>query len=474
MLTRWTLENFKPFLGPLDLPIRPVTVFAGLNSSGKSSLLQAILMVAQTMRHPSRDRALVLNGSLVQLGSVAKVRNDRARTPGIAVGFEVDFRAQPKTRYIGKPKVISAWARALPSATVDEGPESTSLVFGEGRYHVAYADQAPLLSVALRALSPEERAAVLLADDDDGPFNASALAQHEDAAGSSGYGPALWAEMMHFIPVRLRPRNNSGRATPDSFSVEQYFSTSIRYIGPLRAAPQAAKGFAPSDEPDDVGPSGEYAAACFDANKDRKLRFYDPHQGAVIVDTLAAALDLWARYLGVGHHIATEDGGQAGVFWNVQTSQEGAARPLHYVGVGVSQVLPVLVAGLLAPPGTTLLMEQPELHLHARAQARLGDFFYGLARCGKQCIVETHSDCLIKQLRYHLVADAPESREQIAVYFVEQDAAGEARATPIEIGESGAILNWPDGFCDEAIKQEDDIVRASVKARARRPDGKSG
>jgi predicted ATPase len=115
-----------------------------------------------------------------------------------------------------------------------------------------------------------------------------------------------------------------------------------------------------------------------------------------------------------------------------------------------------------------MLIEQPELHLHARAQARLGDFFLGLTRVGKQCIIETHSDCLVNQLRLHMVKDGPSARENIAIYFVEQDERGDARFVPVEISATGNIVNWPDGFFDESLHQEDRITREAVLARANR------
>lgn len=74
MLTRWILENFKPIRDRVDLPLAPLTVLAGLNSSGKSSLLQSILLVAQTLSNQRVDEPLVLNGHFVRLGA----RNRRA------------------------------------------------------------------------------------------------------------------------------------------------------------------------------------------------------------------------------------------------------------------------------------------------------------------------------------------------------------------------------------------------------------
>jgi predicted ATPase len=179
-------------------------------------------------------------------------------------------------------------------------------------------------------------------------------------------------------------------------------------------------------------------------------------------------MDVWLRHLGVADHVSTREAASPNVSWMVRSSAAQAREhALPAVGVGVSQVLPILVAGLLAPEGTILIMEQPELHLHERPQARLGDFFYGLTRVGKQVFVETHSAVLINQLRYLMVKRGPEAREAIAIYFVEQDEQGDARFDPIRIGKGGAVENWPDGFFDESFRQEDRITEEGLRNRGK-------
>lgn len=160
--------------------------------------------------------------------------------------------------------------------------------------------------------------------------------------------------------------------------------------------------------------------------------------------------------------------GQSGVSWQVVHMKGHKALPLTAVGVGVSQVLPILVMGLLAPSNTLLLVEQPELHLHPNVQARLGDFFMGLAKCDKQCLIETHSENLVSQLRYHIVQASEQEKSDCLIYFVDQDNQGAARFNPIEISPQGNILNWPDGFFDETMLQEDRITAVSLKKRAKK------
>lgn len=233
--------------------------------------------------------------------------------------------------------------------------------------------------------------------------------------------------------------------------ITQFFTSKIRYLGPLRADPQSAQRFAPSSELDDVGAKGEYAAAVYDANHQARIRWYNPLSEKVEHGTLRAALNTWVGYLGVASEIKIQMAGQSGVSWQVVHMEGRKPLPLTAVGVGVSQILPILVMGLLAPSDSLLLVEQPELHLHPAVQARLGDFFMGLAKCDKQCLIETHSENLVNQLRLHTVRSGGQEHSDCLIYFVDQDDKGAAKFHPIEISPQGNILNWPDGFFDETM-----------------------
>jgi predicted ATPase len=123
--------------------------------------------------------------------------------------------------------------------------------------------------------------------------------------------------------------------------------------------------------------------------------------------------------------------------------------------------------GLLAPSDTLLIVEQPELHLHPSVQACLGDFFVGLSKCKKQCLIETHSENLVSQLRYHIVQAGGQDKSDCMIYFVDQDEQGAAKFESIEISARGNIMNWPSGFFDETMHQEDKITAASIRRRAK-------
>src|ERR1019366_5707984 len=137
--------------------------------------------------------------------------------------------------------------------------------------------------------------------------------------------------------------------------------------------------------------------------------------------TREAAVTDWLLYLGVAESVVTVDKGKLGHELKVVPPGLTQAHDLTHVGVGVSQVLPILVMCLLADPDTTLVFEQPELHLHPRVQTLLGAFFLSMGVLGKQCVLETHSEYLINRLRFRAAAETKsEFAKAMKMYFVEK------------------------------------------------------
>jgi len=126
-------------------------------------------------------------------------------------------------------------------------------------------------------------------------------------------------------------------------------------------------------------------------------------------------------------------------------------RSLAQVGFGLSQLWPILVAGLASRPGDLVIIETPEAHLHPGAQHRVAEFFVELARHGRQVIVETHSE--------HVVAAsslAVKRREiapaDLALSFFSQ-TKGRTRIQRIDVDLSGRRLASPEGFFDQAAQE---------------------
>ena len=138
------------------------------------------------------------------------------------------------------------------------------------------------------------------------------------------------------------------------------------------------------------------------------------------------------------------------------------------VGVGVSQVLPVILLCLLAEPGTLVILEQPELHLHPKLQQDLADFLLACTRAGRQLVIETHSEHLVNRLRYRIAADeTDETHGLIRLVFAENEGGVTSYREP-EINPYGGLgEDWPAGFLDLTARESQDLVRQALTKRKR-------
>jgi len=138
------------------------------------------------------------------------------------------------------------------------------------------------------------------------------------------------------------------------------------------------------------------------------------------------------------------------------------------VGFGVSQVLPVITLLLYVPEGSTVILEQPEIHLHPLAQANLADvIIYAAQRRRVQVIVESHSEHLLLRLQRR-IAEEQLAASDVKLYFSDAPA-GVSRLTELQLDLFGNIQNWPENFMGDAFGE----TAAAERARLRRPDPKA-
>jgi len=137
------------------------------------------------------------------------------------------------------------------------------------------------------------------------------------------------------------------------------------------------------------------------------------------------------------------------------------------VGFGVSQILPVLVLCHYAPSGSTLILEQPEIHLHPSVQAKLADVLIDvIKRRNVQIVVESHSEYLLRRLQRRIAEGVIPSNET-ALYFCEIDH-GESKVRELEISEGGLIKNWPKDFFGDEMGEVAALTEAAMKHRLRK------
>ncbi|MEA5580325.1 DUF3696 domain-containing protein [Nodularia harveyana UHCC-0300] len=256
--------------------------------------------------------------------------------------------------------------------------------------------------------------------------------------------------------------------------IRQFFSHFVKYLGPLRDEPKAIYSLAGTTDSKDIGYRGEHTAAVLEVHSTTKIKYIPSEEfetgnfsPKVIDATLSEAVLNWLKYMGIASHFQTSDKGVLGYELKVAISDTQSLHDLTHVGVGVSQVLPILVQSLLAESGSTLIFEQPELHLHPKVQTRLADFFISMTMLNKQCIVETHSEYLINRLRY-LSANSEDNQihKDVIIYFVEKQGE-KSKYRPVRINDFGVIENWPKGFFDESEQNSRAIIKAAMEKRKR-------
>ncbi|MGJ4893170.1 AAA family ATPase [Bradyrhizobium sp. HKCCYLRH3099] len=111
MITKWSIENFKSFRDKTDIELAPITVFAGANSSGKSSIIQSILLMKQTLQYAPPTRALALNGPMLKLGKFSDVKNAASSQSFIGIGFEIELRESDRMLFRSTVNATSQHSR---------------------------------------------------------------------------------------------------------------------------------------------------------------------------------------------------------------------------------------------------------------------------------------------------------------------------------------------------------------------------
>ena len=261
--------------------------------------------------------------------------------------------------------------------------------------------------------------------------------------------------------------------------ISDYFTSNISYLGPLREDPKPLYPMSEVSYTYDIGKKGENTATILAIYGKTPNVFPCPNLDNSGIyknekKTLKKAVIEWLKYIGVLEDIEANME-QGGFTLKIKTSSDGGFSDLTNVGVGVSQVVPIVTMCLLAAKGTTLIIEQPELHLHPKMQTKLTDFFVAISQSGKQCIIETHSEHIINALRYRVAKTAKPADEELAkniqIYFVEKDKEG-ALFRSININKYAAISDWPEGFFDESSKAADEIIKAVSKKWEENKDDK--
>jgi predicted ATPase len=236
----------------------------------------------------------------------------------------------------------------------------------------------------------------------------------------------------------------------------------VFYLGPLREYPKREYVWTRS-RPSDVGQRGERAIEAILAATERgERRNLAPKARLRPFQEMIA---YWLREMGlVETFIVEEIKAGSGLYQaKVRVRRSAPEVLLTEVGFGVSQVLPVLTLLYYVEEGSTVILEQPEIHLHPLAQAGLADAIWkATERRNLQVIVESHSEHFLLRLQRR-IAEGRVSANDVKVFFCETDE-GDPRLLPLDIDLYGRITNWPtaffgDSFGETAVAETARLIR---------------
>ena len=451
MLDRLNVENFKSWK-KLEIKFGQVTGLFGTNSSGKSSLLQFLLLLKQTKN--ATDRGLVLDfggpGQLVNLGSYKDVIH--GHRVGEALKWSIEWTLPEKANISDPTKKrteVLAFDSRLTIRTKAQLQGQTLISdyleyqFGGFSFSISpkkvggtefQLNTTHPKGSDFRFVRNQQRAWALPGPIKTHLFPDQAITYYQNAEFLSLFG-AEYESMMD----------------------------SIYYLGPLREYPKREYPWS-GTRPLDVGLRGERTIeAMLSATARSELR---NHGGRTHYKPFQEMIAYWLKELKLIHEFKIEEIGSGANLYRavVKRDAHSPVASLTDVGFGVSQVLPALVLLYYVPEGSTIIMEQPEIHLHPSVQSGLADVILKVAKVRNlQVLVESHSEHMLRRFQRR-VADQTFESKNIKLYFC-NSSGGQSKLVDLNLDIFGEILNWPPDFFGDEMTEIAETRKAILRRK---------
>lgn len=498
-LTAICIERFKSFKGETRIDLAPLTVIVGRNNSGKSTLIQSILLLKQTLADPRSDVALRLEGvveafGLRELTFGRPAQSSKVNGPVIKLEWVSDVDVTAGLASAASPDLGNlAKHSGVPWLAT---PPSTKRLRTSIKIHtIDRQGTAEIESIELQSLDEASPPTVR-------------MWRNEGAWLCSWNGTVadqIQVELDHFIPYLQIDRSAVGprlrqRSWHNAYMILfvqplaalKDLLSELHYLGSLRQSPPSLFKIA-TTAPSEIGASGELAAQLLHRRQGDIVHFLPPGDvsdssvtapDSVLGRPLVEAVNLTLEALSVKAPLRLEEIQDVGF-----RLLFGDASLLH-VGRGLSYLLPLVELGLFADPlrfsgasgnmtlaeyerqcssFTHIALEEPEAHLHPKVASRLAHWLVSLARANRRLIVETHSDHLVRRLRGLAVRAGAGSNlekwllENVVVLSVEQDTQGISSVTSSRLTAEGGVSEiWPADFMDESTDEESAIYYARL------------
>jgi len=446
MITRLYLENFRAF-EKLDIPLSKINCFLGPNNSGKSAIISAINVLSQTLESTDRDAPLLLNGKFEDLGTYEDTVYSNITNRNIKIGLEIIENIQ------------------RPS---DEKPSSLRI---EIVYH--YRKQrreivingleisSPINNLLLKTRVSERSNTQIVEKVSPEYGDIKTGRSSSGTIRTNHFIPNVSPSLIRYFPSKGRRVVRRRRDTYFDLDFELYdvsqlitsHLSKVEFIGPFRSRPERTYSFS-GESPSSVGATGD---KCIDILASDQSRRKGKRKN------IAQQVTNWLQQSEIAKRIVVFPLTDRHFEIYVSHIHTGEEVNIADAGFGISQILPILVAGYFIPSNSTFIIEEPEIHLHPKAQSEIGTFLYEVYKKNVQIFVETHSEHLLLRLQRH-IASGDLSPKDVNVFYIYTDEKGKGKIDKlIPIGEDGYFSEeWPQGFFPERLREAEQIAKQSL------------
>ena len=430
------VTNFKSIQDSGTFELRPLTVLAGINSSGKSSLLQALLLLKQTMASGTTDR-LRISGPYVVANTTSDLVRNKKKGGAIGVTLTIDAKNLENGKeyaiYAPEPHLKMKELEVNVIISVNGTTELKSL-----DCYIRYFDSDKEAYIKVRRNAKSDKLFTVR-------FTSPLMVGLDDSEKIRKMDECT-LDFHSFIPVFAEWKHHERQDTRTLAIMKiverdlYIHLRSLYYLGPQRVKPELARSY-DSIGFEDVGIEGENTRFVYEQNKNVEMDGYDHGE------TLQALCNYWiCQKMRLARSMDVQRDANK-LFRTIITNNDGLAVDLCQMGFGLSQILPIVVQGLTLYKDGTLIVEDPDVHMHPNVQALLMDFFIDLVKHGRRVVIETHSDHIVTRLRRR-IADGTISAEDVNLTFVENSEEGSVYRF-IGVERDGSFANeLPEGFLD--------------------------
>ena len=472
---RISVSNFKAIKDITSFSLKRINILTGVNSGGKSSLIHLLLLIKQSLESRSSETPLKLNKPYVSLGKFENILRKRADCKTLGFTIFLD-----NTELTPRLKRIRLNSEKLPNSTRSVTEMSVSVSFKRSTDRIVV----DTFELALTCFGDSTPLYLKLFRNDHGKSykldtNAADVFFGENEEQSEDVLESVQVSFFSFFPDYISHGEEEyfGSMVIDQarLSLQRMFSR-MSYIGPLREEPRDFY-YQDDDLIENIGNKGENAAYILakhakDSTVYSQLVTHD--DGAIEMiqssGTLEDAVNYWmCDVFKLGKEIRVETSKGNRYLYTVSlVGVDGTKVPITHVGFGVSQIFPVLIEGLRRVSyNKTIILEQPEIHLHPRVQSLLFDFIASASK-NISFLIETHSDHFITRLRRRIAESSSDDiLNETNLTFVEP-VVGSVDYVTLNFNSIGSLECWPSGFFD----QYESDMRALVRAQARKRKAK--